>query len=814
MRKRLNIKLLAGLVFGTFFFVGGVYLLHSYQVKKNANGLLVRAQMYRNEGNLKETVRIMRRYLVHRPDDAVQFKQTALDAKKRLLDMASRREQVQKPQVSLAIFLMEEAVRKNGKDSELRREAANLWFLLKRYDFAIDNLESIKEGDRTSKDELLIIDSLRLSGGPNEEVAIEKLQKLLGLDSETGKFVTEKAKYPELLNAYSSLAQLLVQTRFDRELAEKTANQLVHANPDNYQAYLIRSQLIRIIRRAEGKEQAYADIGRAYEMNPDSINSLLAMTNMYIEQGKSEEAEQLIKQGLDKVESRGEKSRLYNTRAKIAIRNEDIQGALKIIDQGSVEVPYDNELLWTKARLLLDEKRHDKVEAMYKELDRAGISEPMIAYLQARIMMDKGDYLTATKRLARIRPLVSEMLQYDIDVYLSMGYAKTEQFDLRLATVKRILEIQPDNISAHQNMVVTLNLLHRSGEALTYLRGVMATLQRDNKPIPIVMKNLETTLDMKVTIDGAVGEVDGTALDRIKKKVSEIWRNEEIPELQRRAIVVDLFRKLNRPADARKWIREGLEKNRSSFGLWALAIDFADDADEAIATLVQMEKIFQEDYQVALRSIRARLAVKYDRDSAEEVIKQQSQNVEMLTEEEQAQLYYDLGTLQLVLENRNQGLRLIQLASEKNPKRLDIVEMLYDLAQQGSDPKRLKEMVKRIETITTTDDDSWRMAEAGRIAWLLSRNQIPERQKTAAFNQARQLLREVRSSRPEWLPAIIEESRIHLLSGAANAAIESLTTAHGLEPTNPQIIRMIAQSHKDLGHVDVARQWIEKLHWH
>ena len=113
-------------------------------------------------------MRLRRRYLAHKPDDAVQFKQIALEAKTNLFDKAEQRQAPKRKDVELTIYLMEEATRKNPTDPELRREAADLWFAMKRYNDAVSNLEVIRELWSTD-DKLRYIECLRLSGAPAEE---------------------------------------------------------------------------------------------------------------------------------------------------------------------------------------------------------------------------------------------------------------------------------------------------------------------------------------------------------------------------------------------------------------------------------------------------------------------------------------------------------------------------------------------------------------------------------------------------------------------------------------------------------------------
>lgn len=804
MRRRLNIPLLAGLFAGTLFLTVGVYLLHEHQVSRNAETLLVRAEKHREAGDLKESLRIMRRYLAHRPEDAAQFKVAARDAINGLYDARSKREVIEKPQIDQAVFLIEEAVRKNGEDPDIRREAAEFWQKMGRSDYVIDNLEPIRD-QWTPEDRLKWVSSKQVVG--HEVEAIQELQAMTGMDPATGDLDKDKASTPEYLEAYVTLAQLLMRRSLDVQQALKVANQLVNANEENYRAFLLRGKLLPYILGKDGRERGYDDVKQAFKMAPDQVDALLAMALMHMEKKEPDVARDYITKGMEKAETRYEKSRLYNMLVSINIQHEDMEVVSKTIEEGLEAIPYDGDLMWTKARMLLDAKKHDEVRAMKKDLLRAELSSSMIDYLEARILMDSGEFLAAVKQMEEIRPSVRPLVQYEIDAYLSAGYVRTGQLDLRLATIGRMIQARPDELTSHENYVVTLDSLNRSGEALAYLREVMAQLERDEKPIPRSLKNLEASLDMKVTFSTAVDDVDSADLKRIQEKVTKIWNDEEIPEFRRVTMVVDLFRKLNRIDDARTWIRNGLEKDPSQFGLWALSLDFAKTPEEAQETLQKMEKVFAKDHDLEMRSMRSRLAVKYSPDTAADVINAQLQDTSQFSDEQVTSLYYELGALQLILKNREEGLKLLNMAHEKAPRRLDIVSAMFDEAKRGDDPKELQLAVDRIEKITTRNDDTWQMAEAGRIVWMVTRKLAPPED----LDRAREFVQSIRSRRPEWLPAIIEESSIYRLSGRGDAALESLKAAHQLQPTNAQIIRLIAQSYKDQGQTDEANQWMARL---
>lgn len=810
MRRRLNVKLFVGLVVGSLLFVIGVVLLHGFQVNRNADGLRRRADAAREAGDLDEAVRLRRRFLMHRPDNAEQFKVIAIDAKTNLFNKAENRETPSKRDIDLTMYLMEEAVRKNGKDEELRREAADFWFVFKRYDYAMDNLK-VFEANWTKEDHLRYIDCLRLTGGPDEHIAIDKLEKLLGFNEAAGEFVTSDAVYPELLDAYQSLVLLLVQAKNDRDMAEKAVNQMVSANKDDHKAYLSRARLLRFIFGQDGKERSYEDIRKANDLDPESVDTLLAMATMHIELEESDRAKELVEAGLEKAENLNDKSRLYNLLAQIYISDSDNESAMELLNRANAEVPADRELLWKKARILLDEERYAEVEQMYKPLERARTQPAMIAYLQARILMDQGDYLNGTKQLAKIRELVPKLLQYDIDIYLSMGYAVTKQHDLRLKTIERLLARNEENEAAQEGYVQTLMVLGRDRDAYQFLQNLIPKLRAEGKPVSNNLEMMRAQLSMKLNIGNAVGEVAAGDLKQIQDTITELYRNEDIPMAQRISLLIEYFRKMKDTDRAKNAIDKGLEHDPTQFALWALKIDYADTQEEAARYFQQMQDAVDPKYEVTMRSMLAKLALRFAPSTLDDVIKEQEQGIEKFTPEQQASLLFELGRLQIFQENRPEGIRLFEAALEKSPQRIEVLSALYQDASQQSDPARVNDMVNRIKAVTGANDDTWRLAEAGRIVWMVRNGHVAETDHNKALNQARQLLEMVRANRPEHLPVILLESELHRVAKDMAASIDALKRAHSLQPGNAKIIRSIAQAYKDAGEDALVDAWVKKL---
>lgn len=824
MRKRLNIPLAGGLIIGAVFFAGFTHWWHGIQVRRNADGLLRRAAVAREEGDLPETVRLTRRYLAHRPDDNDQFYQIALDAKQNLFDMVAARKQPDRKSVDLTMFLMEEAVRKSGflvkedgkpdidRRQNIRREAAEFWIAFRRFDIAKDNLEAIEDA-WTVDDRMQFIECLRLLGSPVEEDrAIILLEQMIGLDSATGKFDTEAAEHPELLNAYQSLVNLLVQKRLDRDMAEKVIDQMVAVNPENPEAYLSYYRLIRYIRQAEGKEKAYAAIAKAYELDKENVDIMASVAAVNLEQKKYEEAKTLLEDGLAKATTIREKSRIYDLLAQAYITAGDLEGAMVILDRGNKEVPNDRELLWKKARLLLEEKQHAEVEKLYKPLERANTSPALIAYLQARILMDQGDYKRSTKAMAQIRPLVQPLLRMEIDNFLSGGYGVLGQHDKRRESLENLLKANPNHPKAQEGYVQALMFEGQNQRALDYLEFVIQERKKRGEEIPPELNFQLTKLRVQLKIGEAREEVSQADIKNIQKDLNALFKNKDLPETQRMALVIDYFRKMNQPEKARQYVIKALESNRDSFPLWALRLDYAESMDEANQLLEEVRSIVDvEKHEMTLRGMEAKLTIKHDRENIDAVMARLQKNIDSYPPEQQAGLLYELGSLQFLLQNRTEAVRLLEQASKLAPERLDILSTLLRDATQRTDVARVNDIVGRIKQVAGTDDDTWRIAEATRLIWLLRQQTVSANDRQRMLTEAATHMRVARSNRPDHIPVLMLQADIERESGQTLNSIETLKRAHDLQPGNATVIRLIALSYKDIENRPMMDEWMKRL---
>ena len=102
---------------------------------------------------------------------------------------------------------------------------------------------------------------------------------------------------------------------------------------------------------------------------------------------------------------------------------------------------------------------------------------------------------------------------------------------------------------------------------------------------------------------------------------------------------------------------------------------------------------------------------------------------------------------------------------------------------------------------------TWKMAEAGRIVWMV-RNELLDR---SAISQSRELMEQVRQVRPEWVPVLLLEADIHRLDNSTGLAIAALERAFRIQPGNNNVVRQLTRYYEQTGQIDKAEQLMNQL---
>ena len=139
--RRLNLVFLVVLLIGTTVLGGGVYLVHGFQMRRNASALLDRACHAESTADLAKAEESLGLYLNLRPDDGSAWVKYAHVVDDR--DADRRR-------TNSNFLVHEEALRYNANDKMLGRRCAELALELRRYHDAHRHLSDLLDAGQSS----------------------------------------------------------------------------------------------------------------------------------------------------------------------------------------------------------------------------------------------------------------------------------------------------------------------------------------------------------------------------------------------------------------------------------------------------------------------------------------------------------------------------------------------------------------------------------------------------------------------------------------------------------------------------------------
>ena len=119
--RRVNVPLLIAIALLLIGGVAGTYVLHRFQVRRNAEDMARQAKRQIDEGNDDEAIRLLSRYVALRPDDAPRQREYA-ELLLRQVDAGKATPRV----VGATVAALEVAVRKAPDADDLREKLANL----------------------------------------------------------------------------------------------------------------------------------------------------------------------------------------------------------------------------------------------------------------------------------------------------------------------------------------------------------------------------------------------------------------------------------------------------------------------------------------------------------------------------------------------------------------------------------------------------------------------------------------------------------------------------------------------------------------
>ena len=99
----------------------------------------------------------------------------------------------------------------------------------------------------------------------------------------------------------------------------------------------------------------------------------------------------------------------YTTLTEIFNRDNNKEKALETLDKGLKETNNAPQILWTKANLLIEDKKLDAAKETIDQLRKANFQKFLVDFLEAKIAYTDKNWADAARRFEEVRPELASM---------------------------------------------------------------------------------------------------------------------------------------------------------------------------------------------------------------------------------------------------------------------------------------------------------------------------------------------------------------------------------------------------------------------
>jgi tetratricopeptide (TPR) repeat protein len=825
--RKINTKLLLGLLLGTLFATGAVFGIHHFQYGRIADSLLWQARRGEEQGQVRRQSRYLQRYL--------EFNRKDLDAKVQLAKLWTSEEFDDSPRErARAVRMLDDVLAQGDDRPELRRLLVKAALEVRQYKMARNHLEKLltREFLRNPPDPAATDTKHDAERGEAAGYAGQLLEYENQIDKALRCYRLAKLHAPQIESNYLNLAHLLrKQDRLEpRRLqasqreADRTIDELVKNNPYSAQAYrtrwryrrefgLIVLQNVPDGGKASGQvtlKEAASDVEAALQRAPESLETLLAAADRECLETQAA----LFASGSDQ-----DKEKLRQKHRDQALAY--IRQGLKLHSQRGRRVAVDLpmfRLLWHKANLLLDdlsessefqvlssekdqselrthnsELRHRQAQMMevaqaIEQARKTRGSPDACDFLKARLLLLDRRWAEAVTLLEQVRPVLDGQAELagQINRYLGQCYEQLAEPGQMFKAYERLRQNEPNSLAAQLGMAQAEWMLRHFDKAAEIFQRLA---QSRKLPAKAWLDYARLELERQVQL----GQPNWTDFQIVLKNAERL--NPEAVEVplakaqwQMLQGELDEARRLLAAAQA-----ERIWNNSSELWTARISLELRDKKDAGFAKarkLLAQAKQQLGDRSVLLRLAEARVLAEEKGQGAEEAINRLAGDSDaFLKESDQAQLLSGLADVQLSLKNVRAARALWQRVAKLPSRRgdLPLQMLLFDLAHKLEDEEGVRQAIAAIRTVEGNQGPFHRLGEALRLTWSAEKADAAEQSKL--LQDARALLDSVQALRPDWPPVYTARAQVETLAGRKDQARSNLHKAIELGESSPSVIR-------------------------
>ncbi|MCI0459244.1 MAG: tetratricopeptide repeat protein [Gemmataceae bacterium] len=751
----MNVRFVAWLLLGVALFGGGLHLVRGYQVSRNAAAFLRLADDAQARGNLDRTVRYLTLYLAQNPSDT--------DALARYGEILAK--QATTPEARLRAFLtLEQVLRRSPGRHEVRKSLIRQAMHLQRFADAKVHLKTLL--DTFPKD-----GKLELQLGHCEEAS--------GAYAAAGTHYQNTLKIaPGELDAYTSLAELQRRRLKKPRDAKQTMDDLVEKNRGNPKALLARARYLRVHGAHDHDPdahdrmlvQAAADLDKARKLADKDADVLLESAELALVRGNLDDARKTLQHGLT---LHPREVRFYTATSRLEVKAERLPDAVACVRRGLEKLPEERELLWALAHLAIQGGELDEAEKIEGRLRKGGFPTPLLDCLHARVLLQKGAWLEASRSLEKARTLLAPWPDATLQTDLMLGrcYGQLGDSAQQVTAFRRAVALDPlsepgciglgNALAAQGNFDKAFQayqaVVARSGPARFLAARAMILRTLSQPPAQRSWLQAEQFLD---SVTRASPETPELTILRAEILVGK----DLLPRAQEELAAATA----KQPDRAELWgARAGLLQRQKK---WSEALALLDQAGKKVGDHVE------------LRLARARLWTERGGDEAYPALRQLTRQAGTAPEKEWPRLVLALADSWLRLGYPKEARELYGKLARREPNNLGVRLVLFDLALRGNSEQQAQTVLEQIRRIEGEEGTLWPF---GKACLLIERARAS---KTKPAEEVLSLLTAAATRRASWTRLTLAEAEFHELSGRAETALRKYQQAIEAGEQDPVVL--------------------------
>ena len=799
MKRTFNKKLFLWLLCGTIVFGAAIHGIHILQAKQTASGLLRQAAEAEEKKDWRKAADYLGRYLQFAPEDTDALARFGFALDKQGDKNPRLRER--------ALLVFDQVLRRDPERADVRQEAVKLAMSLGRFADAKAHLDVLLAANLSDGELWYSMGTCEAGEGKFKEEKVESggQWKTKGAVASFNKAIQYS---PKKIESYVFLATIQWRQLQDTAASDQVMNALVKEN-QSIKARLARAVYWRERGKAEidlAKKEIFLeregdDIAAARAMAPDDATVMLETAEWWLAQIQQdggrhnkrlhETARMELERGLG---LHPREPRMYLSLSRLETMAGRTEQAIACLQQGRKALPEGDqaEVLFALADLLIDQGSLGAADEVMARLKREAPDSPPVQFLEACLLVKKGEWQAATNKLEQKRKVLASWpgLASRSNYLLGQCYEQLGDADQQYAAYRRALSSDPFSIAATHGMGRALVAMGKLAEAIQAYRSLV--------PRAPQAKTFVVRLLVRRNLGLPKNEQDWNEVDALLKELEEVNRQSpptavtEIYLLQAEAAAgrdnfKDAQERLVKAKDVQELLlaedaqRTNVKDKKANPEAWIALANLASLQklhDQALTILQEAKDKFGDRAE-----LRLAFAWHWARDGGKEARQALAQltedNFERFDIEAKHRLLREFTKIYRLLGELARAEKMLLRLEKSQPHNLKIKQTLFEIALETGNAKAAevwKEDMRRIEGKAGT---YWRCANASLLIWRANKTGDKK-----GLDEAQTLLSALAGEREGWPRVWVCQGQLQELLGKKEGAIKCYLKAIDLGEFN------------------------------